>query len=295
MSSRRTAWIALVVFLPLCCCCAVAVAIASLSVSQAINMRRIDWSNPWSVATSLGIGNEAILRFDYSLLASEPVSLIVEVPVGDVHVKAGANGQVTIEGSKRAWGWTRAQAEAVLNGIGLDLQQAGDQVRVVADGLTGASNVPRSPQVDVTVTVPRDTAVTVQSIVGRILVSGTHGDLNLKTGMGEVALRDVLPNQRLDLQSQVAAAQLAAPLVDGASYRLTSDVGRITVSVPPESTFSLDARSDVGTVDVAFPLVGHSAREGFVGDQVRGTVGATPTAELYLRSRVGNITVGPNR
>lgn len=294
MSGRRTAWIVLVVLLLSCCCCAVAVAIAGFSLGRGINMRRIDWSNLWSAATSFDIVNEATLPFDHSVPASEPVNLIVEVPVGDVAVRTGANGQVTVQGTKRAWGWSRAQAEAVLDGIDIDLQQAGDQVRVVGDGIVGASNVPRSPQVDITITVPRDTAMRLESSVGRILVAGTHGDLNLETGIGEVALQDVMPDQELDLESRADAVELTGPLVEGAIYRLTSDVGRITVRVPPESTFSLDARSDVGKVYVAFPLVGHSARQGFVGDQVRGTVGANPTAELYLHSRVGNITVSPN-
>jgi hypothetical protein len=32
-----------------------------------------------------------------------------------------------------------------------------------------------------------------------------------------------------------------------------------------------------------------------MGEEVRGDVGANPTTQLYLRSRVGSITVRPNR
>jgi hypothetical protein len=84
-------------------------------------------------------------------------------------------------------------------------------------------------------------------------------------------------------------------LADRATYRLTSDMGRIELRLPPDSAFSIDARSDIGNVGVEFPLAGRSSRQGFVGEESRGDVGTNPTTDLYLRSRVGNISVRANR
>ena len=65
--------------------------------------------------------------------------------------------------------------------------------------------------------------------------------------------------------------------------------------LPRDSSFSIDARSDIGSVRVEFPAAGRSSRQGFVGEEVRGYVGSNPTAELHLPSRVGNISVRPSR
>jgi hypothetical protein len=113
--------------------------------------------------------------------------------------------------------------------------------------------------------------------------------------VGEVILTDVKPAERLSVASRVASIELSGALIPGAVYELVSDVGRIAVQAPEESNFSIDARSDIGDVSVGFPVSGRSEREGFVGKQVRGDVGADPMAKLSLRSRIGNITVQPLR
>ena len=133
------------------------------------------------------------------------------------------------------------------------------------------------------------------SNAGQILIAGTHGDVYVKVDVGEVALQDVTPSGNLQVETRVAAIELAGRLSDRATYRLTSDIGRITLGLPPDGAFSMDARSDIGSVDVQFPVAGSNSRWGFAGEEVRGDVGADPTAKLYLRCRVGNISVRPNR
>ena len=80
-------------------------------------------------------------------------------------------------------------------------------------------------------------------------------------------------------------------LASEASYRLTSDIGRIALRLPTASAFKIDARSDVGDVRVDFTVTGRSSRQGFVSKEVRGEVGTNPATALYLRSRIGEITV----
>jgi hypothetical protein len=292
MNSHRTLWIVLLVIsLVVCSCCAITAAIAGSTIN-----RSVDWKNlRWRDIETLGTGAEVTDQFTRSASVTEPVNLVVEVPVGNITVEAAAGSKVALQATKRAWGWNHSQAERILDAITVDFEQSGNQVRISARGLTGVEDVPRSPQVDITISVPDETAVKLASNVGRILVAGTRADVDIKADVGEVTLRDVAPSRSLQVATRVAAIELGGRLADRATYRLASDIGRIVLNLPPDSSFSIDARSDIGSASVEFPVVEHNSGQGFVGEEVRGDVGANPTTQLYLRSRVGSISVRPNR
>jgi hypothetical protein len=290
MNSNRTRWIVLLVLLlVLSCCCVAAAAIAGSVITRSLDWRSLRWGG----IESLEARTEVTDEFARAASMAGPVKLAVDVPVGNITIRAGAGDKVTLQATKRAWGWNHAQARTVLAGISIGFEQAGDRVRVKADGLTAASNVPRSPQVDVVISVPEETAVQLTTNVGQTRVVGTRGDVNVKSDVGEVVLQDVVPAESLQVETRVATIDLAGPVVDHATYRLTSDVGRIDLRLPPASSFSIDAQSDIGTVRLEFPLTGHSSRRGFVGEAARGDVGPNATADLYLRSRIGDISVRP--
>jgi ToastRack found in some PspC len=289
MNSHRTLWSMLLVILLAFCCCAATAAVAGFAIN-----RSFDWKSlRWSGLEAMPAGAEVTEHLERSASVTAPVNLFVDVPVGNITVRASAVDQVVLQATKRAWGWNRSQAETMLHNIAVSFEQSGDQIRVKAAGLTTVQNVPRSPQVDITISVPEETAMKLVSNVGRILVAGTHGNAYVKADVGQVVLQDVAPTGSLQVETRVATIDLVGLLTDNTTYRLTSDVGRIALRLPPDSSFSIDARSDIGIVRVEFPVAGRSSRQGFVGEEVRGDVGTNPTAELYLRSRVGDVSVQP--
>jgi len=282
MNTNRAIWILLlVVILVLCLCCAATAAF--------FMVRSMDWGSSWI----LGGRVEATGQFDRTLTVDGPVSLSVDVPVGDIMVEAGASGQVTVTATKRAWAGTPSRAQEVLDGIDITLEQAENQIRVGVTGLTDVRNVARSPQVDLVISVPAETALTLDANVGRVSVVGLNGDLSIKTDVGMVTLDDVLPKGLLEIETRVANVEFTGALVPGAAYRLTSDVGRISMRVPDDSAFSIDARSDIGNVALDFVLSGRNSREGLLSKEVWGSVGENASTSLYLRSRVGDISVRP--
>ncbi|PKO23596.1 MAG: hypothetical protein CVU38_03145 [Chloroflexi bacterium HGW-Chloroflexi-1] len=284
MGKNRTIWILLLVVFPvLCLCCAATAAF--------FMVRSMDWGGSWILGGRVAVTGQ----FNRALVVDGPVSLSVDVPVGDVTVEAGTSGQVTVTATKRAWGSTRNRAQEVLDGIDIGVDQTGNQVRVKVTGLSDVRNVSRSPQVDLVISVPSETASTLDVNVGRVLAAGLSGDLSVKVDVGEVTLNQVLPQELLEIKTRVANVEFTGALVPGAAYRLSSDVGRISMRVPADSAFSIDARSDIGNVDPGFVLSGRSAREGFLSKEVRGSVGENASASLYLRSRVGEISVRPER
>jgi hypothetical protein len=281
VKNERTLWIiVLVLLLVLCLCCAAALTLAVVGGWR--------WGN-FMLSSQI----ESTDHFTRTLDVQAPINLTLDVPVGDLTVRGGPGQQVVVEVTRRAWGWNQAAARQLLERINVYVEQAGSQVQIKVTGVTATSGGPRSPQVNIVVMVPQQTTLTLDSRVGRVSVSGTQGDVEIKADVGDVTLTNVLPAERLSVESRVASVELSGALAENAEYELISDVGRIVVRVPPDSSFSLDARSDIGDVKVEFPVSGRSERQGFVGKQVYGTVGTGPAADLYLRSRVGDISVRP--
>jgi hypothetical protein len=93
----------------------------------------------------------------------------------------------------------------------------------------------------------------------------------------------------------VSGVDFTGALTPNAGYEFTTDVGKVALRLPAESAFRLDARSDIGDVTLGFPIVGRSSRDALVGKEVRGDVGQNPTTTLYLRSRVGEISIRSGR
>ena len=129
--------------------------------------------------------------------------------------------------------------------------------------------------------------------MGRLSLTGTRGDVAIHSDVGEVRLTDVAPIARAEVQTRVANIEVTGALGPQATYEISSDVGRIAVRLPSSSAFSIDARSDIGDVDVQFTVKGVDSRESIVGKEVRGTVGGESGTQLHLTSRIGEISGAP--
>lgn len=285
MKGSRILWIMLLAIVLAACCCAV-------MVGGLLIARGVAWSFNWADLGRV----EAATTFERTFSPGQPVSLELDIPLGDVTIQAAAVDGVAVVASLRAWGRTQAEAQAALERIDVQAVQEDQRVRVETAGLSDLSSPSsgrRTPEIKLLITVPLATTLTAETEVGRLTVSGLRGDVAITAGVGEVVLQDVVPMSRIEIWSRVGNIELRGPLAAGATYDLASDIGRIALWLPRESSFAITARSDLGTVELGFPLMGNSQHEG-VGREVRGEVGAAPTTTLTLRSRVGAISVQPS-
>lgn len=287
MNRSRALWVVmLLLLLAFCCCMALLIGI--------VVARNASWGTNWFSLSP----TERADTVTQVLQAQAPVTLTIDVPVGDVRIRGGDVGQINIRATKRAWGRNSADAQRVLDGIDVQIVQDGDQVRITGTGLTwadGSSGAPRSPRLDLEISAPTQTTLRVTSSVGRVEAANLQGDVSITADVGSVMLSEVAPAKTLSVDSRVASIRFSGPLVPGAAYRLTSDIGRIALHLPEDSTFSLDARSDIGNISLGFSLQGRSSRDSVIGKEVTGAVGADPTARLIVRSRLGDIAIQPKQ
>jgi hypothetical protein len=283
MRSNRGVWIILLLVV-LAVCCLVA------SVGGLLLARNLQRGANWFWSGN----NEVTATVARTLEVGDPANLEVDLPVGSLIVRTGEPGQMTVEATKRAWGRNAAEAQRALDRIEVSIEQTPAGVRVEVAGpdwQDGMSATPRTPQVDVVVTVPEQAQLDLRVGVGQLAVDGVRGDVHITADVGEVELTDVQPQAALEVESRVASIRFAGALTPGATYRMTSDVGRILLELPRESTFRIEARSDIGDATVDFDVVGQQERPGFTGKDISGQVGQDTGTELFLRSRVGDVRV----
>lgn len=315
MNDRRGLWIALLITaLVLCGCCALAWATGALVLNgvragvAAIEAEQDEWQSwlrslrdrveEWSDSFGVWTGNAVVSASETltrEVTVAGPTTLDLDVSAGDVTIRSGPAGKVAVTAVKRAYGATQAEAERRMAAIAINVDQIGDKVWVRVDNPFTTGNVGRPAMVDLTITVPQETALTASVDVGRLRVAELVGDMEVAVQVGEVILADVVPVRELTVKTRVAGVDFAAPLAPNARYEFVTDVGKIALRLPADSAFHLDARSDIGDVDVEFPVVGRADRDLVIGKDVRGEVGQNPTASLYLRSRVGEVTIRKER
>jgi hypothetical protein len=284
MRDNRVLFIVLALILLGCCCFGLLV--AGLVITRGAQ---------FGTAFVRNSANEVSETSDSTFPVSGPVTLVIDMPVGDIDIRSGENDRVTVQVTKRAWGRTSNAARDNLGALNVSVEQDGDAITITASGPAWTANDrnPRAPQVDLVITTPNQTTLKTKVGVGRLAVTGLRGDVDINSDVGEVTLTEVAPLSSLRVLTGVASIILDAPLAANATYEMTSDVGRIALRLPEDSAFAIDARSDIGDVQVGFAVSGSSSREGFVGKEVVGEVGSNPTTKLTLRSRVGDIRVDP--
>jgi hypothetical protein len=295
MNRRRNTWIVVVVVCLLLCCCATAVVGGVGAILGLI---------PWRWAGNLnidnirvgGIGVEATTTVDRQEFAVErDAALEVSCPVCDVQISAVEGSVIAVEGSLHAWGSDRQAAELALEDIEVSLSQEGG--RVVAAVLMPNQNWgvnwrgQRGSRVDLEITVPRRTDLEMDVDVGTVEVEGIEGLIDVRADVGDLMLRDVVARDKFTVRTDVARVRFEGSLSEGVRYDIRSGVGEINVTLPADSSFELDAESNVGDVRSGFAVSGTEERKALVGGRISGTVGNAPTAELVLRSDIGAIWV----
>ena len=291
MQGRRTVWIIVIVVLLLMCCCAVTVGGLGLGL--------FSWSREagfdLDVADFTGLGVEATATVREQFAVEGTPLLDVDCPVCDVEISAGPSAVVEIEATKHAWAGDRDAAERALDRIDVSLIQRDERILIKVDmpqlRQSGGDWREKRARVDLEITVPQQTDLKLQSDVADVVVEGVEGQVDISTDVGQVELKDVVVRDSLKVRTDVARIRFEGVLGEGVRCDIRSDVGDIALTLPADSSFEVDAESNVGAVTCDFDVRGVQGRKQLVGGRIEGTVGENPTAKLKLQSEVGSIRI----
>lgn len=125
--------------------------------------------------------------------------------------------------------------------------------------------------------------VTVEMGSGDVELTAVTGDLDVRTGSGSI---DVTGSS-LTLRAETGSGRIQVEGTSGGAWILDAGSGDVSIDLPDDAGFEVDARTDSGTVRIDRPVpVPDEARRG----ELRGVVG-DGGPRMTLRTGSGDITI----
>jgi Putative adhesin len=215
--------------------------------------------------------------FDRTLQVSGPVDLEVLTHSGDVTVRAGASGSVTIHGKIFAGDhWLMGKREGDVHAIEQNppIRQEGNSIHI--DYLNDMHDI----SVDYEITVPADTTIHTKSGSGDQTIDGTHGNADVQTGSGDVKISNLTGEVRLQTGSgNVRAHEISGSVHGGA--------GSGDIEVGETGQGDVDLHTGSGNITV------HGIQGAFRGEAGSGDITAegTQSGTWEIRTGSGNVQV----
>ena len=217
--------------------------------------------------------------------------VVVTNPAGSVTFAPGEDGAVRVEATSRARDRTEDDARKALGTITLDQRRDGNIVSVVARFSGRGSAWPGATRlVDLLITVPVRTSVTVNQSAGDATVGALTGPLSLHVDAGNIHMTDATFTN--DSQVQVGAGNVSidGSLAEAAVLNISIDAGNATLTLPAATAAHIEAWTDAGSLTVhGWPIsTRHTSGATLLA---AGDTRASPQARLMVKVDAGDITI----
>ncbi len=214
--------------------------------------------------------------FERTLQVSGPVDLEVQTHSGNITVRAGSSGSVSIRAKIFVGnGWFEGKREGDVHSIEQNppIHQQGNSISV--------ENVDaRNISIDYEITVPVETAVRAHSGSGDQILEGTHGNADIGTGSGDLKLAHLTGEVHVQTGSgNVRAHEISGPVHGGTG----------SGDVEIEETGSGDVELHTGSGNIT----ARGVQGGFRGETGSGDITAegTQTGSWDIHTGSGNVRV----
>jgi hypothetical protein len=176
-------------------------------------------------------------QFERTLTVSGPVDLEVLTNSGDVTIRAGASGSVSIQGKIYVNDrWLSGGRDADVHSIEQNppIRQEGNSIHIDKVDM-------RNISINYEITVPADATIRSRSGSGDQSIEGTHGNAEVQTGSGDVKLANISGELRL----QTGSGDVRAHEISGAVHGST---GSGDIELEETGTGDIDLRTGSGNV-----------------------------------------------
>jgi hypothetical protein len=228
------------------------------------------------LASTLAVASTPQGTFEKTFQVSGPVDLEVQTHSGDIIVRSGPAGSVSIRGKIYVGDhWLFGSRHTDVSDIEQHppLRQDGNNIRI------DYVNV-RDISVDYEIVVPTDATIRTHTGSGDQTIEGTHGNLELQSGSGDVKLSRLTGEIRLQTGSgDVRAREIAGAIRGG--------TGSGNIEVEEVGSGDVDLRTGSGNV-TAHGIQGEFRAEAGSGDI---TAEGKQTGAWEIRTGSGNVHV----
>lgn len=216
-------------------------------------------------------------------------SLTIHNASGRLDVQPGPAGVVGLQITKSARDTSQSAASAALDGITVDTTQMGDQIAISTDFPDGGAFA-GSSNVNMTLTVPPNTAIAADITDGDIQISGIGGLLAVTGGAGDITLHDVALADGSHIHMTTGSVTMQGAVMANASVDISVSTGDVNLQLPADTVTQLDAHTSLGAIHISgWPL--RTTRVNSLGEDAEGPLGAQATGAIHIRVDSGDITV----
>ncbi len=210
--------------------------------------------------------------------------LIAETDVGSITVTGLDVTDCNVTATICVKAPTDEEAQELADRIKIELERDGKTLTVKTEKPRVKKH--RSISISFEIAVPKQTALELGSDVGNIQVSNITKEIKAETNVGKITCEEISGD--IDVKADVGTIKIVysktAPAACSAT--ISTDVGSIDLTTPPNCSAVVHAETDVGSITSDQPLT----LTGKIGKNLNGTMGAGE-GKLHLKTDVGSITI----
>jgi hypothetical protein len=215
--------------------------------------------------------------------------IVVRNRAGSITIARGATGQVAIRITKRAHGHLLSTVtEDDLARIVVNVVQSGNRIRVETDQHE-SGGILKSYQVDIAITTPTETNLELRMNAGNVDVRDISGAIESTVNAGNFDAYGTTLARHSSLTVNAGNLTLEGALAAGGALDAEVNAGNLRLRLPHDTPANLEARTDVGSIDIDGWPVRVSRR--VVQQEAAGPLGTNPQGTLRLRVNTGSISV----
>jgi hypothetical protein len=211
-------------------------------------------------------------------------TLIAETDVGSITVTGLDVTDCNVTATICVKAPTDEEAQEIADQIKIEFDQDGKTLTVRIEKPRVKRH--RSISISFDITVPKQTALELGSNVGEIQVMNITEKITAETNVGKITCEEISGD--IDVKTDVGSIKIVYSKIAPAacSATISTDVGSIDLTTPPNCSAVVHAETDVGSIKTDQPLT----LTGKIGRNLNGTIG-TGEGKLHLKTDVGSITI----
>lgn len=204
-----------------------------------------------------------------SLAVTGTPTVVVHDATGTVHFHSGDSNRVVVDATAHG---------------GLFSNLSTDNVRVTEDAsgstilisVSEDGSIFNHGNIDLDIALPSTSNIQTTLNAGTLDINGISGQMDVQVNAGTLNFENGKIEGHSTFVDNAGTINFDGALADNGDYHFTNNAGTINVTLPADSSFTLDASADVGKVHNDF----HT-----------NTVGPNPTSQLHVTDNLGTVNI----
>jgi hypothetical protein len=227
----------------------------------------------------------------HTYTVAAPVNLTIQNPTGNMTIRQGSDDQVTVQVTKVVRTLNQSVATRELGRMVVNTTQDGNTIQIQSNYSTSFFDGVRSTRsVDIVVTTPQQTSVTVRLSAGNATVTDLHGKMDLQVNAGNLTVGGAQVTDNSSLRTNAGNLTANMSMAPKATLSAQVNAGNAALTLPADTPARLDARVNVGSISItgwSIPVTHPSPP----GAAASGDLGTDATGQLQVQVNVGAIAL----